>query len=93
MKISASEWLIFKKYVNVNVNTGEVIISNLKVKFTKNITENLLNLVNTLNIIDVKGYNLNVRLYSENNILNLEIDVITEKYIFKNLELVNLSIN
>lgn len=93
MKLSKKEWLIFNKYVNININTGEIIISNLKVKFTKNITENLLNLVNTLNIIDAKEYNLNVRLYSENNNLNLEIDIITEKIIFKNLELVNLSIN
>lgn len=93
MKVSKSEWLIFGKYINIDVNTSEVIIKNLKFKFTEKIQENLFNLVNLLNVIDVKRYNLNVRLYTENNVLNLEIDVITEKYIFKNLELVNLSIN
>jgi hypothetical protein len=93
MKVSKREWLICGKYINIDVNTSEVIIKNLKFKFTEKIQENLFNLVNVLNVIDAKGYNLNVRLYTENNVLNLEIDVITEKYIFKNLELVNLSIN
>lgn len=93
MKLSKKEWLICSKYINIDVNTSEVIIKNLKFKFTEKIQENLFNLVNVLNVIDTKGYNLNIRLYTENNVLNLEIDVITEKYIFKNLELVNLSIS
>ena len=93
MKISASEWLIFGTYIHIDVNTSEVIIKNLKFKFNKNIQENLFNLVNLLNVISAKKYNLNFKLYNENNILNIEIDTIIEKYIFKDVSIINLSIS
>lgn len=93
MRISASEWLIFGTYIYIDVNTSEVIIKNLKFKFNKNIQENLFNLVNLLNVISSKKYNLNFKLYNENGILNIEIDTILEKYIFKDVSIINLSIS
>lgn len=93
MKLSKKEWLIFGTYCNIDVHTEEVIIKNLKFKFNKNILENLFNLVNLLNLLDAKKYNLNFKLYNENGILNIEIDTIIEKYIFKDVSIINLSIS
>lgn len=93
MRVSVSEWLIYGKYINVNVKNEIIIIKNLKFKFNIDSYKNLFNLINLLNVIDKKGYNLNIRLYSENNILNIEIDTIIEKYIFKDVSIINLSID
>ena len=93
MRVSVSEWLIYGKYINVDVKNEIIIIKNLKFKFNIDSYKNLFNLINLLNFIDKKGYNLNIRLYSENNILNIEIDTIIEKYIFKDVSIINLSID
>lgn len=93
MRVSVSEWLIYGKYINVDVKNEIVVIKNLKFKFNIDSYKNLFNLINLLNFIDKKGYNLNIRLYSENNILNIEIDTIIEKYIFKDVSIINLSID
>lgn len=93
MKLSKSEWLIFGTYINIDINNSEVVIKNLKFKFNKNIQENLFNLVNLLNVINAKKYNLNFKLYNENGILNIEIDTILEKYIFTDVSIINLSIS
>lgn len=93
MRVSVCEWLIFGSYINVDVKNEIVMIKNLKFKFNIDSYKNLFNLINLLNFIDKKGYNLNVRLYSENSLLNIEIDTILEKYIFKDVSIINLSIS
>ena len=93
MRVSVSEWLIYGKYINVDVKNEIIIIKNLKFKFNIDSYKNLLHLINLLNVIDKKGYNLNVNLYSKNDILNIEIDTIIEKYIFKDVSIINLSID
>lgn len=93
MRVSVSEWLIYGKYINVDVKNEIIIIKNLKFKFNIDSYKNLFNLINLLNVIDKKGYNLNVNLYSKNDILNIEIDTIIEKYIFKDVSIINLSID
>jgi len=93
MRVSISEWLIYGKYINVDVKNEIIIIKNLKFKFNIDSYKNLFNLINLLNFIDKKGYNLNIRLYLENNILNIEIDTIIEKYIFTDVSIINLSIS
>lgn len=93
MKVSVSEWLIYGKYINVDVKNEIITIKNLKFKFNIDSYKNLFNLINLLNFIDKKGYNLNFKLYTENAILNIEIDTIIEKYIFKDVSIINLSID
>jgi hypothetical protein len=93
MRVSVSEWLIYGKYINVDVKNEIITIKNLKFKFNIDSYKNLFNLINLLNVIDKKGYNLNVNLYSKNDILNIEIDTIIEKYIFKDVSIINLSID
>lgn len=93
MRVSVSEWLIYGKYINIDVKNEIIIIKNLKFKFNIDSYKNLFNLINLLNFIDKKGYNLNIRLYHENGILNFEIDTIIEKYIFKDVSIINLSID
>lgn len=93
MRVSVSEWLIYGKYINVDVKNEIIIIKNLKFKFNIDSYKNLFNLINLLNVIDKKGYNLNVNLYSKNDILNIEMDTIIEKYIFKDVSIINLSID
>ena len=45
MRVSVSEWLIYGKYINVNVKNEIIIIKNLKFKFNIDSYKNLFNLI------------------------------------------------
>lgn len=91
MKLSKNEWLIFGGYCFIRADKT-IILKNLKFRFNEKIQKNIDTLIKVLDIIDKKGYALNIRLKNEFNTLNLIIETSIETYIFKDVYIVNLTI-
>lgn len=91
MKLGKNEWLIFGGYCFIGKDKT-IIIKNLKFRFNEKIQYNINTLKEVLDIIENKGYSLNVKLKNEFNILNLIIETSEKTYIFKDVYIVNLSL-